>query len=70
VSPRNWLERIHDILDAITEIQTFIHEMEFSTFESDARTIRAVELDFIILVKRPLQYQRISRINTPRFPGI
>ncbi len=49
MSPRRWLDRIQDILDAIEEIQIFIKEMDFQSFESDSRTIRAIELDFIII---------------------
>lgn len=46
---RIWTERIRDILDAITEIQTFTRDMTFDTFRADRKTIRAVELNFIII---------------------
>ncbi len=49
MSPRVWKERIQDILDAIAEIQTFTAGMDFNTFRNDQRTIRAVELDFIVI---------------------
>lgn len=49
MSPRTWIERIRDILDAIGEIQTFTYGMVFATFQDDAKTIKAVELDFIVI---------------------
>ena len=49
MSPRDWKERIKDILDAITEIQAFSRGLDFETFRLDAKTIRAVELDFIVI---------------------
>lgn len=49
MSPRDWKDRIIDILDAIKEIQSFVVEKHFEDFQSDLRTIRAVELDLIII---------------------
>ena len=49
MSSREWRERIQDILDAITEIQAFTQGMDKDAFCQDARTVRAVELDFIII---------------------
>jgi len=49
MSPRRWVERVKDILDAIDEIQAFTRDMDFDTFQSDIKTIRAVELNFIII---------------------
>jgi len=49
VSPRGWKERVEDILDAIAEIQAFTHGMDFDAFRADAKTIKAVELDFIVI---------------------
>jgi uncharacterized protein with HEPN domain len=49
VSPRDWQDRIHDILDAIAEIQRFTNGMNFDTFSKDDKTIRAVEMNFIII---------------------
>jgi uncharacterized protein with HEPN domain len=49
MSPRDWVERIRDILDAIVEIQAFTVGMDYEAFEGDAKTIRAVELDFIVI---------------------
>lgn len=49
MSVRRWTERIRDILSAITEIGDFIHEMSREQFLLDAKTIKAVELDFIVI---------------------
>lgn len=49
MSTRGWTERVEDILDAIAEVDAFIGGMELETFRSDARTLRAVELNLIII---------------------
>ena len=49
MSSRDWNERIQDILYAIREIQKFVQGMDFGSFQQDLRTIRAVELNFIII---------------------
>src|SRR5262247_1749211 len=49
MSPRTWCERIRDILDAVAEITTFTQGITFDAFRYDTKTMRAVELDFIII---------------------
>ena len=49
MSPRAWEERIRDILDAIAEIEDFTHGFDAARFSSDSKTLRAVELNFIII---------------------
>jgi len=49
MSPRRWDERIQDILLAIQEIHSFVTNIAFAEFENDLRTMRAVELNFIII---------------------
>jgi uncharacterized protein with HEPN domain len=49
VSPRYWKDRIRDILDAIAEIQKFTKGMDFATFKDDDKSVRAVEMNFIII---------------------
>jgi len=49
VSPRNWKDRIRDILDAIAEVQKFTKGMDFATFKDDDKSVRAVEMNFIII---------------------
>ncbi|MDP1624341.1 MAG: DUF86 domain-containing protein, partial [bacterium] len=49
MSPRFWKDRIRDILDAIAETQKFTQGMDFATFKEDDKSIRAVEMNFIII---------------------
>jgi uncharacterized protein with HEPN domain len=49
MSPRDWRDRIRDILDAIAEIQTFTENMDHEAFKKDDKSIRAVEMNFIII---------------------
>ena len=49
MSPRDWRDRIRDILDAIAEIQQFTRGMNYETFKQDDKSIRAVEMNFIII---------------------
>ncbi|MBI5945259.1 MAG: DUF86 domain-containing protein [Chloroflexi bacterium] len=49
MSPRDWRDRIRDILDAIAEIQKFTRGMDFESIRDDDKSIRAVEMNFIII---------------------
>jgi uncharacterized protein with HEPN domain len=49
VSPRDWRDRIRDILQAIAEVQKFTSGMDYETFKDDDKSIRAVEMNFIII---------------------
>ena len=49
MSPGAWHERIQDILDAVAEITTFTQGITFDAFRYDTKTMRAVELDFIMI---------------------
>ncbi len=49
MSPRNWKDRVRDILDAIAEIQKFTHGMDYEDFHEDDKAVRAVEMNFIII---------------------
>jgi uncharacterized protein with HEPN domain len=49
MSPRTWRERIQDILEAMAEIETFTRGMDYETFQADEKTVRAVEMNFIII---------------------
>ena len=47
--PRSWQDRVRDVLDAIAEIEQFTEGMDFATFRDDVRTIKAVQLNFIVI---------------------
>jgi uncharacterized protein with HEPN domain len=49
MSLRAWQERVRDILQAIEEIRRFTNGMDFEAFQSDDKTIRAVEMNLIII---------------------
>ncbi len=68
MSPRDWRERIQDTLDAIAEIQKFTQEMEFNTFAKDDRSIRAVEMNFIIIGESAGRIPPEIEENYPQIP--
>src|SRR5215211_9226182 len=49
MSPRGRQDHIRDILEAIAEIQKFKSGMDYQTFKEDDKSIRAVEMNFIII---------------------
>lgn len=49
MSPRGWQDRVQDILEAISEIQSFTRDMDYEAFKEDDKSIRAVEMNFIII---------------------
>jgi uncharacterized protein with HEPN domain len=68
VSPKNWQSRIGDILDAIAEIKEFTERMDFSSFRTDAKTVRAVELDLIIIGEATNQIPAQIQEQYPQIP--
>jgi len=70
VSPRGWQERVRDILDAIAEIREFTRDMKYETFKDDDKSIRAVEMNFIILAKQQTKSLTKSKKNIRIFRGI
>ena len=51
MSPGGWQDRILDILDAITEIETFTRGMDYEAFQEDDKFVRAVAMNFIVIGK-------------------
>ena len=49
MSPRDWHDRVRDILAAIAEIQRFTQDMDYDIFKQDDKSVRAVEMNFIII---------------------
>jgi uncharacterized protein with HEPN domain len=68
VSPRDWKERIQDILEAISEIKTFTHGMDFEAFSADVKTIKAVELDLIVIGEATNQIPDLVQEENPQIP--
>ena len=68
MSPRDWKDRIRDILDAIAEIQTFTRGMDYETFKGDDKSIRAVEMNFIIIGEAANQIHEEIEEKYPTIP--
>jgi uncharacterized protein with HEPN domain len=68
MSPRDWRDRIRDILDAITEIQKFTQGMDYEAFKVDDKSIRAVEMNFIIIGEAANQISEEVEEKYPRIP--
>ena len=49
MSSREWRHRIEDILDAIMEIQSFVAGATLEQFKTDAKTVKAVAADLMII---------------------
>ena len=69
MSPRGWQDRIQDSLEAIAEIQKFTSGMDYQTFKEDHKSIRAVEMNFIIIGEAAIKFPRRSKKNTHPFHG-
>lgn len=70
MSPRNWVVRIQDILDAILEIKSFIHNMTFQEFISDTKQSVRLNLILSLLEKLSLQFRKMSKICIRMCHGI
>lgn len=68
MSSREWPERIRDILDAIVETQTFTEGMSLEDFKADAKTVKAVELDFIIIGEAARAVPEAVQKDNPAVP--
>ena len=68
MSPRDWRDRIRDILDAIAEIQKFTGGMDHESFRDDDKCIRAVEMNFIIIGESANQIPEEIEAKYPKIP--
>ena len=57
------------MLDAAKEIQTFVQGMDFETFKDDIKTIRSVELNFIIIGEAAALIPREVQVAHSKIPG-
>ena len=69
MSPRNWRDRIRDILDAIAEIESFTRGMDYGSFSVDTKTLKAVELNLIVIGEAAGQIPSEVEDSIRRFPG-
>jgi len=70
MSLRKWTSRVHDILDAVAEIQEFTQGVDFDSFKNDIKTIRQSNWISLSLVKRPTRFPIKFRKAIPKFDGI
>ena len=68
MSPRGWQNRIRDILDAVAEIKKFTSGMDYETFKNDDKSIRAVEMNFIIIGEATNQIPEEVEEKYPSIP--
>lgn len=68
MSPRDWKERIQDILEAIDEIRIFIAGMDFAEFSADVKTMKAVELNLIVIGEATNQIPEDILEENPQVP--
>ena len=68
MSRRPWTDRLQDILEAVAEIQAFVEGMDFKAFRSDAKTIKAVELDLILIGEAAGQVPQSVQDGQPAVP--
>ena len=68
MSLKEWKGRIRDILDAIAEIKSFTHGMDFSTFSADAKSVKAVELGLIVMGEAANQIPDSIQEQNPKIP--
>ncbi len=57
-SRRHWSDRVRDILDALQEIRTFTAQLNFEQFQADLKTIRAVEMNLIVIGEAAARFPR------------
>jgi uncharacterized protein with HEPN domain len=68
VSPRNWLDRIGDILGSAKNIRDFSSGMTQNTFLEDARTIRAVAFEFTTIGEAARAIPEEIQVRYPNIP--
>ena len=75
MSPRDWQDRIQDILVCANNIALFTDNLSFSTFLADSKTIRAVAFELTTIGEAaksiPLEIQeKYSEIPWTKIQGI
>ena len=59
---------LEDILKAIQEVEDFIGNLSFADFLKDAKTIKAVTMDFIVIGEATKHIPLDTRKNYPEIP--
>jgi uncharacterized protein with HEPN domain len=66
--PRSEAQRLQDMREACERIAGFIHGMDFSRFQADQRTIRAVLYDLVVLGEAAKGVSPETRERLPQVP--
>ena len=68
MSPRQWTERLNDILEAIEKIETYTISMDCELFSHDPKTIDAVLRNFEVIGEAATHIPDGIREKFPEFP--
>lgn len=68
MSPRDWRERVEDILVCIRNIQAFVGDMSSEGFADDLKTVRAVAFEFSIMGEAARAIPASARQQYPQVP--
>ena len=68
MSIRSDKDLLNDILDAIDEVKSFTSGLDRAGFVADNKTIRAVELDFIIIGEAASKIPAVVQVASPEIP--
>ena len=64
----DWWLRVEDVLNAVAEIQVFTADMSFVQFQADARTVRAVEFNFVMIGEATRSIPADLQVRYPLVP--
>jgi len=68
MSPRAWRDRVQDIFDAIAEVDSFVQGMDYDAFQHDIKTIKAVQLNFIVIGEAASHVPDVVQAAHPDIP--
>lgn len=68
MSPRQWQNRIQDILDAIAETRKFVEGYDYERFRKDTKTIKAVGANLMIIGEAASYIPEDIQTNTAAVP--
>lgn len=68
MSPRDWPQRVRDMLDAIAEIESFVAGMDEAAFAADLKTQRAVAASLIIIGEAARHIPNDLEQSNPHLP--
>ena len=67
---RSWVQRIQDILEMITEIESFTNGITFEDFRGDTKTVKAVLYNLTIIGEAARNIPPEVEVRYPEIPWI